>query len=520
MGLPRFFSKAALGLTQVLDGVTFEHLQERLSAVSVGLSIGPAAGANRRVQALLATNLLARLYPSLVLQARHSAGTQLAAECAELARAINPKVTLLESFPREGSLCLALGGEDACAQTTFSIDNDGWTVRVAPGCSATSPSLQENAPAASAAACLGVAAIFLSVFSELGRALPVEEFSLSLFDYAQGSAIRAYPPLPVLTLPDTALVGAGAIGNSFLWVLSQSPATGSLDVVDGEQVDVSNLQRYVLARNRDPGKPKVFIAKRDLRMSGIQVRPFPLPFDQYMSRYRPDARLEEAVAAVDNAADRTAIQAVLPRRVWNAWTDLGDVGVSRHQFAGTEACLACLYAQSTGGPSWMERLSTGLGLTNQEVVDLLASGIGLNASHIERIESHLHLRTGALRRFAGTPLADFQHRAICGGIVARLGGAAATSPDTLVPLAHQSALAGALLACEYLKGVGSMRPREQGNLVQLDIRTPFVPLWQYNRLKSPRCICTDPDYQDRYRGKYGMGDSRPARGRRARRQSL
>jgi hypothetical protein len=59
-------------------------------------------------------------------------------------------------------------------------------------------------------------------------------------------------------------------------------------------------------------------------------------------------KVDSVLSAVDSAKARIEIQASLPRRIFNAWTQRGEAGVSRHSFLGNKACLACLY-MPTGG---------------------------------------------------------------------------------------------------------------------------------------------------------------------------
>src|SRR5205807_4626296 len=83
-------------------------------------------------------------------------------------------------------------------------------------------------------------------------------------------AFRALPRqlggLPSLSTmrSDTVLVGAGAVGHGVIWALSRLRSRPKLTVIDPEDLDLGNLQRYVMALRRDVGRPKVDIGVRQL----------------------------------------------------------------------------------------------------------------------------------------------------------------------------------------------------------------------------------------------------------------
>ena len=86
------------------------------------------------------------------------------------------------------------------------------------------------------------------------------------------------------------VVGAGGLGAPALLYLAGA-GVGTLGVIDHDRVDVSNLQRQVIHRDRDGGDPKVASAMRAVKAlnPGVDLRPY-------------DRRLTEEIAA-DLVAD-------------------------------------------------------------------------------------------------------------------------------------------------------------------------------------------------------------------------
>ena len=71
------------------------------------------------------------------------------------------------------------------------------------------------------------------------------------------------------------VVGAGGLGSPVLLYLAAA-GVGTIGVVDDDEVSSSNLQRQVIHRDSDIGKPKVFSAEAAMRALNpfIEVRPY------------------------------------------------------------------------------------------------------------------------------------------------------------------------------------------------------------------------------------------------------
>jgi hypothetical protein len=174
--------------------------------------------------------------------------------------------------------------------------------------------------------------------------------------------------LKPVDLGEIYLVGLGAVGNGALWALARTPElSGVLHLIDHETVELSNLQRYVLTTQKDIDEPKVLLAAKQLAGTNIEARPHQQRWGDYL-RSVPTWKFERIAVAVDNAEARQAIQAALPKWVVNAWTQPGDLGVSRHGFLGGGACLTCLYFPDEMG---------------QHLDRIVASAIGLPEAHME-----------------------------------------------------------------------------------------------------------------------------------------
>src|SRR5437773_5648030 len=71
------------------------------------------------------------------------------------------------------------------------------------------------------------------------------------------------------------LIGAGGLGSPTAFYLAAA-GVGTLGVMDGGVVDITNLQRQIVHTTADIGKPKVESATRTLKALSPDVRVVPL----------------------------------------------------------------------------------------------------------------------------------------------------------------------------------------------------------------------------------------------------
>ena len=105
------------------------------------------------------------------------------------------------------------------------------------------------------------------------------------------------------------IIGAGGLGSPVAMYLA-SAGIGHITIADNDEVDLSNLQRQILHRNSDIGRPKVDSAKDALAELNpdIQVTPLNILVDgETLDELVTQADL--VVDASDNFATRFAINA-------------------------------------------------------------------------------------------------------------------------------------------------------------------------------------------------------------------
>jgi hypothetical protein len=501
VALADYFQRSALAVAQIAHGYDEKRLSELLGSTSVAVSIGDEPGPEAEALADLIVRLVSRLYPRVALLVRDSHKQE---ELGALAREINPRIELCEE---RGDLGIVVGsGDEGIADDQVFVGSDGWNALL----STRDQMLvggADNPFGAGVAACLGVSWLFRRLIAG-GPPSPGEPLVFSAWACELGD----HPNPDVRgTAQDAVLVGGGAIGNAASWALSRAPLAGALHIVDNEGVELSNLQRYVLTTRRDHAAAKAeFLAAHFTRT--LRALPVNASWQEFVADNGYD--WQWALAALDSARDRRAVQASLPKHVLNAWTQPGDLGVSAHPSFDGGACLSCLYLPTGQVPNQDELVAGALGLDHArfglQIRQLLEAGDPPPRELLDIVAPYLDVARDQIVPYEKRPLRDLYVEGICGGGLVPLARIGVPDQELHVPLAHQSALAGVLLAARFARMVAGGGP-EQTLVTRLNImrEVPPHPTQPAAKRGDGVCICEDPVYAVRYEQKWGDDRSLP-----------
>lgn len=500
MGLANFFDKVSLGASQILSGFdrsAFEGLL--LSQRLLILYDNSVCEKEGKATLDMLVRLLARLYPNVEL--RNIEGDRMMDELARIARSINPLVNM---SPTEApTICVAVGRtkNSLFEIPTFYIGSDNWIAKFSvhePLGSGNS----NNPIGAGAAACFAAANIFRKVFAgQLPHSEPDESFSISLLDYSVNTD-SPNPQIGNIDLKQFTLVGLGAIGNGVIWALSKvSGLKGCATLIDDETIDLSNLQRYILATQDDINRPKVELAASYLADNGMEADKQPVKWNEYVAnRARWD--LELVAVCVDNVPDRIMVQAALPKYLFNAWTQPENIGVSRHLHFIDQPCLCCLYFPKKAKKSISQQIADSLNLGDNErmIRDYLANDRPVDQQILQIISACNNIAASELAFTIGKSLRVFYSEVVCGGVMMRLQGGNGNirSAEIQVPSAFESALAGIMLAAELLNSKGIFRTEGIAITSQINLLRRLTPYINTDSSKRDKCICSDQTFKNSY----------------------
>lgn len=495
MALADYYARGALAAAQVLSGFDEGRFRARLVETPVAIRIPDATNPEGEALADLLVRLFARLYPRLALLGPSTTVEKLGV----LAKAINPAIELVN----DATVGVVIGAEaekDAF-ETTVYAGSSGWDALISTRTpQPVGDSVNPFGPGV--AACVVAANVFRRVFLPTWEELADYELRFSAWaldrveeptDRPLGSALRS----------PAVLVGFGAIGNAALWALRRAPVSGALHVVDPQQVELGNLQRYVLTTRTDEGRDKVDLIGGP-RSNSLDIVPHHASLAEFLANN--GYTWESFLLGLDSARDRRAAQASLPRWTANAWTQPGDLGVSVHPHFGAEgACVACLYLPEDRLRNEDELVAESLGIPElqMDVRTLLYSGAPLQRGFLEAVARGVSRPMEALLPFEGSSIRELYVDGFCGGAVIPLSEVGRPSEDLHVPLAHQSALAGVLLAGTLVRStLGGDPPITTASRINL-LGPIGVALAQPIRARRDgRCLCDDLIFRTTYERKY------------------
>jgi hypothetical protein len=501
MGLAKYFTKDLLAIKQVFSQGSREKFEQLLDSHVIEIAFDDELY-KREVQSLLdlLVKLSSRLYPKIkVSYLGKEKGSSMVSDCVKMAKSINSQIEIVDS-PSSFSIILGKtpGGVDG---KRIYVGSEGWNAKLSTRNPVGSGGTL-NPFGAGIAACLASSNAFRFVFQQfIGRLELDDEVQLNVSNLNYGTSNDI--DFPELDLGVIHLVGMGAIGNGFLWALSNMKnCKGVLKVIDDQTVSLSNLQRYVCTDEGSIDKAKTTLAKEFLSGNLMSIEPYNMKWAEYVAN--TDKKNFEMVAvAIDSAKDRIGIQSSLPHTIVNAYTENNVIGITRHLNFGVSACLACGYVPEKKMRDYSQEVADNLGISDLEnqVRHYIAYDFIVDDILLTWISQANGIDKEHLSKFRGLRFSNFYSDAICGGVLLSLTGANQANSKMEAPLAFQSAVAGILLLSEIvLLKLGGHRGDQFPNSSQLyplqKIKPETNPYnTQLSRDASLRCLCHDQDFK-------------------------
>jgi len=491
-----YFHRNAVAVAQIVAGFDETAFRAKLESHHLVVAVGADAQTpSGQLLAEVLVRLVARLYPAVSLRGRGKAAP-LADELSALAARINPRIELTARSRPTLAVILGRPGRAPSDHAVYA-GCSGWDALLDAG----EPQPIEtsaNPFGAGAAACLAAAKLFRHVFLGDVAAERNVVFSTLLREPRPSPAAL---PLRGVARDEDVLVGGGAIGNAAAWALAHSDISGRLQLVDPQAVELSNIQRYVMTERADEGTAKAPLLA-DRLVGALKFVPREMEWATFVEANGYSR--EHVLIGLDSAAARREVQASLPRWIANAWTQPEDLGVSVHSF-GRGACLSCLYLPAGQVPNEDQIYAAALRIPDRllEVRHMLAYGTPLTEGFLAVVANALNVEKAPVLAYAGGSIRRLYADGLCGGAIVPMSSLHGPRHEMHVPVAHQSAMAGILLAAAYVAKLAGYA--EDGSRVtRLDLRRPLAQLPTQPLAADPRgiCLCQDEVYREAYRRKY------------------
>ncbi len=329
------------------------------------------------------------------------------------------------------------------------------------------------------AACYASAAV---LYRALGDGLSLEFPDPFVFPFQQLGIDFTGLRQPV-DIGHTYLAGAGAIGNGFLWASRHLNLRGRLEIADDDRVSSGNLNRQIWFNVEDigSGKAECLVRKAQPLFKGLDLVPRPARL-QDLPEKSDGPWLRRLVVAVDSRRARRQLQNEFPGEVFDAsTTDIREVVLHHHLEPTQNACLSCIYEPEAEEFSRERHIAEHLGVSVEEV-----RGERISAAAAASIANKfLSLVADEL---VGTSY-DSLFKALCGESLLQTPAGKAV----LAPLAFVSVLAGALLALEIVRRLGSGEHAREFNYWRVSPWHPPLGRRRILRPKQRQCtFCANP----------------------------
>jgi len=426
----------------------------------------------------------------------------LRAEAENLAEGIafGKKVEFLRDVPdfNQFDAILSIGIKAHPGLPWTTINSNGFLVRVTSGATdIPGPCDAYNPIGALAAACLGIGEAFKRLIRlKAERGTMLNGLSFSLRKYAE-SASDYGPTIPESLPHDLLVVGAGAIGNGIIHLISRLPFTGDVTLVDREEYGPENLGTCILMAPQDLEKPKAAQLASILNTCGIRANGFVGSFERYAHN------LQQFPGIVLDGLDNIDVRHEVQRTLWPNIIIDGAIGdfmcqVSTHPWPRDIACLICLFQQPPGrSAADVQSELTGLSKVRLQDPDSVVTEEDVKAAPPEKQDN--------LRSLVGHTLCSVVQHAIAQEISSEKQTA---DFEPSVPfVACFSACMVMTEALAYLCGWDNkLEPRFQFDFLRGPIFGLALP-----QSRRPTCICSRRKNIEKVRVLHGLSDAHISR---------
>lgn len=469
-----------------------ESLLQRLNTTEIVVRAGNSS--TMAQLALMISNLVARLFPAVTIEAG-SASLHMAPFGSGDLKVVGSEVVALARVARAAAstsryvIDAGVGSDGA----NLYVAADAWTLRV--GRRPVTCAAPFSGPAVLAAAAIAAAQCFLDLVPEVaGHRIGAADYVWNLVDYRTSPAPQAPTFEPIR---NTVCFGAGAVGSSFVLALVLSNARGALDVVDPDRLSPRNKVRYPMWLGDQSGW-KVNWLERCASGSGVDLRGHRQTAATWIQEATDAPEL--AIAAVDSISGRRQATDALARTTLNAGVEGLRLHVSRHSFGDGHGCLYCPYVAAG---EQMDELTVYVKLTALSAtrVAALLQGAVISAQDVADMVGRGQLPDEGAEELIGGRLQDVARAKL----YAQAAVQAPSGAELAVSAPFVSAMAGALLAAEVLKGPSSSWRVDR----RIDVDCSGLPpgyMVDVPRDLSGRCLCHDAFRVNAYRERWATGN--------------
>lgn len=438
-------------------------------------------------------NIVSRFTDKIVLQLPEST---LSTKLQELILSTGSNIVDAEEEPE---IVISVGNSNLNGKFNIRITSSGWVSYIA--CNANVETFSEylqNPIGAMGAACFASAEAFKRLLEINGcnkkwATNHPTDLKFSFLDCTFSESNTDFPS--TIDINNILLVGAGAVGSSFLYATSKvKDLIGTILVLDPQLIDITNLNRCLTFFVGDVDKKKAKVVERystdKLTINGNDAK-----FNEFE---KENKEFPIIISTVDNNDARFDIQYDLPKIIFHGATGKSVSAVSIIKIL-ENACLCCIFESNK---STEEIISTEMGIPLEKVIKAIKEKASFTEEHFEYLKKKLGNDASKFQNSIGKPFEDVYNKEVCGTINV------STSQGTRnASIPFVSFFSGLILLSELIKN--SIPKLQQfpmmikPDFLQLNMFSPQ----SYNfsrRIKNPNCPlgCSEKKVQEIYSRKW------------------
>lgn len=238
------------------------------------------------------------------------------------------------------TLCIGGNASSKPDQAKVFINSSGWLAGVSTRQPISLPASEDcNRLGAITAACLGVAQVF-KIAVELPSAQYLREGIFDVFRLDWSDNMWQAPWPQDLNIGNALMVGAGSVGSSAAYCMRVGGLSGSITILDKDNVKVENFNRSPIFGRRTAGWSKVEAVAGFLNSTALLATAVPFSWDQFLQqRGRSSFDFDVWLPLANEFGVRHAMQHNVPPLMIHASTTSNwGVNHGRH-IPGRDDCL-------------------------------------------------------------------------------------------------------------------------------------------------------------------------------------
>ena len=417
-----------------------------------------------------------------------------------------PQKLQAKTFEEEADLSIIIGNMKSEVPNPLYIASSGWSIYLSHENPCHWKDYANNSLSAIYVAALTVGEVFKLIIKDFVNVEIREEFIYDFVTHGKQQQPVNIPSLPSYLDVNLTLIGCGGVGQAVAFALNQLKLRGIIKLIDPEIIDKSNQQRYLLAFDETVGKNKTLFLSQFLLHKNklLTTLEFLWNYENAISIFDSLFNMEDVIVSVDNKRTRINVQAALPKKIWNIWTDTGEnilrYGIGKHDFLDEYQCLACAYYPEGDMPNQMELNASLLGISQEDISNRIEQNDLIAEEDFDYFLKNFNIhpdQINKIKTLIGQPFSSIFHGE-CGVFTIKPNE---KHESTTAP--HIPVLAGTYGVIQYI--LSHFKNLEGKLITSVGEFNAFKYPTEHCLIKKkrhPKCVCNDPIYQEAFKNKW------------------